>query len=894
MKKYLFLLVFWGGFLSTGMSQDILEQKVSIRFEDLSLEDALFQLVDQTQIHLSFSSDILPDKNIKRSFRRTPIRQILLYLLGGTSIEFQPIGNQIVLYLNGKAPQEKKYTISGFLQEEETGEFIISAYVKDKKSNQTTYTNEYGFYSLTLAAGAVDLSFSYLGYELKNYSFYLDRNLRLNLKLKTALTLEEIVVYPNDSTLSQNNNGTSIDYLELADIKSIPSLAGEPDVIRTSHLLPGVQTGTDGIGGIFVRGGNAGHNLILIDGVPVYNVSHAAGLFSIFNTNAIRSAKLMKGGFPARYGGRLSSILDIRTKEGNMERFKGAIETGLLTGRATLEGPLIKGKSSFFFSGRHSFLNWYIDRQAKRYKEDRGEKGTSSYKFYDLNFKINYTFSEKDKLYLSYYQGGDAFLNDGKASDVIGLYDTDIQIFKYYRFDQGYSEGLDWGNKVGAMRWNHLFNSKLFANTTLTYSNLNLRANYYTSDSLLLLQPIQATLTRSMDIGRYQSSIEDLGGKIDFNWIPSTHHNVRFGGSLTRHNFRPGALSLGQNLSDQEVERSLSNDSISSQEYALYIEDDFTLAPNLFFNLGVHSAFLDVGNRFYASIQPRFSIYWQWSSRLGLKLSTGRMTQFLHLLSSSSIGLPTDLWVPSTNNIRPEQAWQITGGFDYSLGKKKQFKLEVEAYYKKMNHLLSFSEGASFLNNWQENVTSGSGDAYGLELLLSKKQGNTRGWLAYTLAWTNRQFDLINQGQVYPFRYDRRHNLKGVLTHRFSKHFGFSANWIFSSGFAYSLALLEYEFQPSPTQNPVKVLDYGEKNQYRMPYYHRLDLGINVDLVSTDRKLRHQFYVGAYNVYDRNNPLYYRLQSKFVQKGNSLREIKEVVEVQMLPILPSFSYSLKF
>lgn len=895
MKKCYFLFLIWFLTFTIGRSQDVLDRKVTIHFENMDLKDALLLLKDKHLYNLTFSSRILPAKRIDRKFRRTPARQILQELLSGTLIHFQWVGKQIVLYPIDLEKEERYFTVSGFIQEAGSKEFLPEAYIQDRISGRFASSNEYGFYSLTLPAGPVDLRYTYFSYELERFSFFLDRNYRINPELNPAITLDSIVVRPKPLPAS-NGHGESVDFLSPSQIEKIPRLAGEPDIIRTAHFLPGVQTGTDGVGGIFVRGGHSGHNLILIDDVPVYNVSHAAGLFSIFNTSAIRSAKLIKGGFPARYGGRLSSILDIRTKEGNMETLKGEIEAGLLTGRFSLEGPLIRDKSSFFISARRSFLNWYVEREAEKLKREQGEKGTVNYKFYDLNFKLNYRFSQNDKIYLSFYRGVDQFNNNGKTSDVIGFFDAESQLYTYFRYDQSYAEGLDWGNRVGAVRWNHLFSDKLFANTTLTYSNLNLTANNFLSDSLLILQP-NLTLARSLDIRQYHSSIEDVGGKVDFTWAPSNSHNVRFGGSATHHRFRPGALSLGGNIYDEEIGDILSNAPITSYEYTFYAEDNFSLGSDttLRFNIGVHASIMDVKDKVYTGIQPRFSAYWQWSERLGLKLSGGRMLQFLHLLSSSSIGLPTDLWVPSTANIQPEEAWQAAGGFDYSFGVGLQFQLGVEAYYKKMDRLLSFSEGAFYLNNWEENVTSGKGDAYGLEFMLRKSGGRTSGWIAYSLAWSDRQFDKINLGRLYPFRYDRRHDLKLVFYHQVNNWMELSANWVLSSGFAYSLALSEYVFQANADDEVIIVRDYGRKNQYRMPYYHRFDLGVNLKFaLDKKRKFKHLIHLGVYNLYNQKNPLYYALRSKYIEKNSEIREIKEAIEVEMLPILPSFSYSIKF
>lgn len=894
MKKLLFSITCAFYWIAPAFAQDPLEQKVNLVLKNATLEEALYQLSGQAGITLSFSNDILPKKNITLRLRRYRLSEALNILLRDTPLRYRAINSSIVaLYKidTPKTPAILRFTLSGFLEDAQSGEPLIGANVYVEGSQRGAITNEYGFFSLTLPAGEADIQFSYTGYESQNQRIALQSNQQLNIALKGLVALPEVVVVANDSSEKARRLAWSDEILSIAEVQTLPALGGESDLIRTTHLLPGVQTGTDGVGGIHVRGGNPGQNLILIDGVPVYNISHAAGVFSIFNTSAVRSARLVKGGFPARYGGMLSSVLDVRTKEGNKKHLAGAAEVGALSGRLSLEGPIEKDKSSFFISGRWSFLDWYIQPISEQQKRARREQGSNGYNFYDLNAKLNFTLSDADRIYLSYYQGSDEYDNYGRRSDRLTLQAQDGES-EDYLFDQSYSEGLDWGNKVAALRWNHVFSSRLFANTTLTYSNLSVGVNYAASDSLRIASNNQV-LFRSFDFGRYRSGIEDVGAKIDFDLIPSTRHYFRFGMGVTRHQFRPGVLFYNDSASGiPDSAETTGNTAIDATEYAFYLEDEYNISNRFMLNAGLRIAGFSVRNRNYHSAEPRLSVYWQALSKLSFKSSFSFSKQYLHLLSNSDIGLPTDLWAPATARVKPQSAWQTELGFDYV--PNQHINLSVEGYYKKMENLLSFSEGAFFLNDWERNVTVGEGLSYGLEALLNWRYGKTKGWISYSLSWTDRQFEKVNLGQRYPFKFDRRHDLKIVLTHRLNSWCELSADWVYSSGFAYSLPLLQYRIEipgviPPP---PVEVLDYGSKNKYRMPYYHRLDIGVN--FYYRTGKLEHTANVGVYNLYDRRNPLYYSLRTKYINENNDLRPVKEFVQVWLIPILPSVNYSIKF
>ncbi len=895
MKKYLLLLCAFFSLLAPAFSQTVLEERITVVVRDLSLEDALVLLARRAGVGIAYSSEVLPKKVVSLNFRNTPLQRILDNLLADTFLTYRRIGRQIVIVESTPPPPPRSYTVSGFLEDADTGEPLIAASIFDLESKRGAVTNEYGFFSLSLPPGEAQLSFSYLGYqtEIKFLQLSGDRKLRVSLP-PTQLTATEVIVVADDELPPAERRAVNDDFITAAQIEHLPSLGGESDLIRTTHLLPGVQTGADGVGGIHVRGGNPGQNLILIDGVPVYNVLHAAGVLSVFNTNAVRSAKLIKGGFPARYGGRLSSVLDVRTKEGNKKEMGGSFDLGLLSARFSLEGPIVTDKSSFFVSGRWSFLDQYIQPVTRDLKTERNEDGAISYQFYDLNAKFNYAFSDRDKIYLSYYRGSDAFLNDGESSENINVRLPSTGEELVFRYDRSFGEGSDWGNNVSALRWNHLFSNKLFANTTLTFSQLAVDVNYRTVDSLVLLND-DTTIVKALDFSRYRSGIRDLGARVDFDYLPNSNHYVRFGAGLTRHRFTPGALILeGSTITPDEgqfLEEQLSSDLIATTEYNLYLEDEWTVNRRLSLNIGAHLAGWSVGGRSYFAPQPRLSAYWKAGKNLGLRAAVSKMTQFLHLLSNSGYGLPTDLWVPSTVEIGPQHALQGEIGMDYDWAGTVKFS--ADAYYKHMHDLLTYTEGANFLNDWENNVTVGEGRGYGLEFLLKKYRGKTRGWIGYALARADRRFDRVNGGLRYPFRFDHRHDLKVVLTHRFTSWLEFSANWVFSSGLAYSLPLEAYSFVlPDETDPPVTVFDFGEKNRFRLPSYHRLDATFNLTFQA--KEAEHQIQVGGYNVYARKNPLYYSLRSSFVNVDGALQQQNEFVQVWLLPFLPVLNYSVKF
>ncbi|MEL7251148.1 MAG: TonB-dependent receptor, partial [Bacteroidota bacterium] len=613
------------------------------------------------------------------------------------------------------------------------------------------------------------------------------------------------------------------------------------------------------------------------------------GLFSIFNTNIVRSAQLFRAGFPARYGGRLSSVLDIRTKEGNLQRLSGNAEAGLLSTRFTLEGPLVKDKSSFLVSGRWSFVHLLLEEQSRRYKQQRGRDGSTDYRFYDLNAKFNYSFSTRDRIFLSLYRGRDTYddLTQTSSALTVGDGNDDPQ---FLELNQSYGEGLNWVNTVGSLRWNHLFSDQLFANFSLTYSRLDQESFYNLEDELVNL-----TLERTDSVqlqGLFKSGIEDLGLKADWQLILNPRQQFRFGLGANRRIFNPGALVVDEPFSGEDA---FQNNTINTTELNAYLEGEGKLGSNWEWNAGLHGTWWYVRETGHPSLQPRISFTYKPTNRWSLSASASRMVQNLHFLRNTTVNLPTEIWVPSTDQIEPAEAWMGNLGYRYEINSAWDVKMDV--YYKKMNRILAFLEGTEGFEDWEENVASGIGESYGAEWQLRKREGRLTGWISYTLSKATRQFDELNLGRVYPYRYDRRHNLQMAAIFKLSPTVHFSATWGYASGFAITLPLVKFTSlipgQVIPPEGLPEVLDPERKNNVRMPDYHRLDLNLHFEWQNEGR-LKHHLNLGVYNAYNRNNPLYYDIRRFLVNQQDVLFATYQFVEVQLAPILPIVSYQMSF
>jgi len=774
---------------------------------------------------------------------------------------------------------QQKFTISGYIEDAASGEKLIAANVFDEKSAQGAVSNTYGFFSLTLPKDSVELTVSYIGYEPKTYKFLLNKNIDMDFKLGSSLELEEVVVYAEKAVKIEEETQMSQMKVPIEQIKKVPALLGEVDVLKTLQLLPGVQSGGEGQTGLYVRGGSPDQNLVLLDGVPVYNVSHVLGVFSVFNADAIKNVTLTKGGFPARYGGRLSSVLEINMKEGNMQEFHGEGSIGSITSKLTLEGPIIKDKTSFIVSGRRTYVDLLMAPFIRAANKDSNEDVNLDLYFYDFNAKLNHKVNENHRLFLSAYTGADVFgikIRDKTFGDAI-------------------RGGIDWGNIISSGRWNYKINNKLFKNTTATYSryNIDIVSSFENGDG-------QGGAGDTFE-AKYFSGIEDYALKTDFDYVPNPNHYIKFGGGATYHTYRPGALSLGISNTDVNIDTLIGSQNEHSTEYALYIEDDMRIGP-LKANLGIHASGFQVDEQLYTSIQPRIGLNYLLSNDLAIKASFSTMTQYINLLTSEALSLPTDLWVPSTARIKPQRSWQVAAGVAKTLWDDYEFS--IEGYYKEMDNVISFKEGASFLfgleNDWQSKVTQGVGESYGAEFFLQKKKGKTTGWVGYTLAWNNRQFDEINGGKKFPFRFDRRHDLSVVVSHDVSKRIHLSAAWIFGTGNAVTLPVYRYNVWENSSENQwwnnglSEVNTLGEKNSFRMSNYHRLDL--SAEFIKKKRLYERAYVVSIYNTYIHRNPyfIFPDTEREFDNNGNVTSERQVFKEVSLLPIIPSFSYRIKF
>jgi TonB-dependent Receptor Plug Domain/CarboxypepD_reg-like domain len=768
----------------------------------------------------------------------------------------------------------QKFTVSGFVTDGQSGEKLISARVFDPDRKLGAMTNSYGFYSITAERGMVALNCSYVGFKPFNTAFTLTKDTTINIDLVAEGVELEGIEITDQVDVADNAQMSQID-VPIEIIKKIPSLMGEVDVIKALQLLPGVQSGGEGSTGFYVRGGGPDQNLILLDGVPVYNVSHLFGFFSVFPADAISNVSLIKGGFPARYGGRLSSVIDISLKDGNMKKFHGEGSVGLISSKLTLEGPIWKDKTSFMVSGRRT----YLDLLAQPFILAASKGNTSAgYYFYDMVGKVNHKFNDQNRMYLSFYGGNDqAYLRDKASSSYQGVDYSSVTKFK-----------LGWGNKIAAIRWNHLFSDKLFANFTGTYSTFSFRVGADQSDA----STENGQTSKSRFALGYDSGIRDFNLRTDFDWYASPNHLIRFGGYGIDHKFTPGVSDLVIQTDGYSLDTVLGASEIAALEAGLYIEDDFKIGNRQKMNLGLHGSGFWVDQKFYRSLQPRISYRLLVDENWAVKASFTTMYQYIHLLTNANIGLPTDLWVPSTGKIKPQTAYQGAVGIARSF-KDQGLEFTVEAYYKYMTGLIEYKEGATFFgesSDWQSKVEQGHGWAYGGEFFLQKKFGKTTGWIGYTLSWNKRQFDNLNNGNVFPYKYDRRHDASFVLTHEFNKKVDVGLVWVYGTGNATTLP--QASFQRADLSSFQQfggggTLDYiGERNGYRMHAYHRLDLSVNLN-----KQLKHwmrTWTFGVYNAYSRRNPYFLYFDTDYATDKRVLKQ------VSIFPIIPSVSYRFKF
>jgi hypothetical protein len=805
------------------------------------------------------------------SFSRNATRPVLVLLL-------------LLVSLVGFS--QAKYTVSGYVKDDAAGESMIGANVYIKELMDGTTTNQYGFYSITLEEGQYTLVISYIGYVEQEIPLDLTQDIRHNVSVKmNGIMGTEFVV--EETRADGNTDGVEMGMIEMevSQIKQLPALLGEVDILKAIQFLPGVSSGGEGSSGFYVRGGGPDQNLILLDNAVVYNASHLFGFFSVFNADAVKNIELIKGGMPAQYGGRLASVLDITMKDGNSRKFEVDGGIGLISSRLTVQGPIKKDTSSFIISGRRT----YIDVIAKPFIPDSSAFSGSGYYFYDLNAKINYTLSDKDRLFLSGYFGRD--------------------VFTFTNQESNFSINIPWGNATATARWNHLFSDKLFMNTTAVFNSYQFAFEATQSD---------------FDF-RLFSGIKDWNLKVDFNYYPSLRHNIRFGTNYIYHTFTPNnaTASSGDIVFDTgDITK------ILAHEAAGYVSDEFDLSDKIKIVGGLRwSYFRQVGpfDRYakdergittdtihydkgdnvadYSGWEPRLGMRYKLNKVSSLKAAYTRNYQYIHLATLSGLSLPTDVWVPSSDRIKPQFGVQYNIGYFRNF-KDNMFETSVEIYYKEMENLIEYQEGAAPENDVNDNpdnqLIHGNGTSYGLELFLKKRTGKLTGWIGYTWSKTMRIFEGINEGLEFPAKYDRRHDVSVILTQKLGEKWTLGAAFVYATGNAVTLPVSRYIIEG-------RVIDeFGARNSYRMVPYHRADVSATytpnkiktlVDPVTgeeTEVKKRFQstWAFSVYNLYNRANPyfIYFDYQGDIAQGTFEAKAF----QVSLFPILPAITWNFSF
>ena len=797
----------------------------------------------------------------------------------------------LALFISASAAAQRKVTISGHITDNASGETLIGAGILEKESGLGAVTNNFGYYTLTIPAGEYDFHFSYVGYSEKVMRIDMRRDTVVNVALETGETLSSSHIVARKDAGIQSTYLGAID-IPAAQIKNTPVLFGEADVLKVLQMMPGVQGGNEGFSGIYVRGGGPDENLIMLDGVPIYNVDHMLGIFSVFQPEAVKKVTLYKGSFPARYGGRVSSIVDIRTNDGNMKENHGTVSIGLISDKLHLEGPIIKDKLAYSVSARGMHTVLYAPVIKMALKDAYG-----NYYFYDLNGKVTWRLSDRDRFYFGAYHGRDRFVyderNEGEGTETIGAQTTQ------HKYKDRTDVGVFWGNTVGSARWNHVFNSKLFANTTLSYNRYRMVMGAGSAETDI----VDGVTTSSRYHLDYHSGIRDFGIRTDFDYTPSPKHLVKFGTEYLWHTFIPERMSaVDREVNGAEIQVDTTihfadpKKKYRGHELSFYAEDDFSVGEHLTFNPGVHLSMFNTEGRTYWSLQPRVSAKFSTGTGYSFKAGYARMAQYVHLLSSAQISLPVDLWVPITKDIRPVISDQFSVGAYYDGIKGWEFS--VEAYLKNMRNILEYKDGTLMLGTsegWENRVEMGEGTAKGIEFLVQKTAGKTTGWLAYTLAKTDRIFPdgSINNGERFPYKYDRRHCIDLSVDHRFNKKWGINATWSFATGGTTTVPVRQVAVQ-LPDGNIWDAQYVDHRNNFRIPPSHRLNIGCN--LHKERRRGESIWNFSVYNAYNRMNPNFVFMDygPDYDNNGNYTGTSLKMKKITILPLLPSVSWTRNF
>ncbi len=775
----------------------------------------------------------------------------------------------LILFSIQSLSAQQKYTLSGHIKDAETGEDLtgVNIYVKDQAKKGTT-SNYYGFYSLKLAKDSYTIVFDFLGYESQEIFIDLLTNIKKDIRLKPAQeSLNEVVITKKTKKRKVQSTAMGTHKISVKAVENLPVLLGEKDILKVIQLLPGVKPAGEGQAGFYVRGGNIDENLILLDQAPVYNASHLMGFFSVFNSDALRNAQLYKGHIPARFGSRLSSVMEIKMKEGNDQKFHAQGGIGLISSRLTLEGPIQKDKSSFMISGRRT----YADIIAKAVSSDEDVDNMKLY-FYDVNLKSNYSFNSNNRIFFSAYLGRDVFGFD----------------------DDNQNATFSWGNATTSLRFNHVFNSRLFSNSTLIYSDYNYLINLKeTGDNASFF--------------KLGAGIRDISIKNNFNFYVNDKNKMNFGFDISHHRLRPSIFESSE--IDETERQNLALEDRLALESALYVsnEQKITSKINLYYGLRFTN-FLQlgpgtftkydkdgnvIGNHTYKSseiiksfngLAPRISMSYLLDKNSSIKASFAKTYQFLHLMSNGSSSNPTDVWMPSGLNIPAQTSYQESIGYFKNL-KDGLWEFSAEAYYKNINNVVDYKTGTTITLNpdVEKDLLYGKGKAYGLELLMRKKQGKFTGWISYTLSRSLKKFDAINHGKWYSAKQDRIHDISMVANYKLSPRTQVSGVWVYYTGNAVTFPAGFYQIDGQ--EYPY----YTERNGGRMPNYHRLDFSFTL-YNKPSKKFRSNWNLSVYNAYSQANPYIIYFKKEYVNGSEKLK----AKQITIFKWIPSISYNFKF
>lgn len=844
---------------------------IEIDVSQISSIDLLNKIESQTTFNFNYNpNDVKQNFDLNRN-KNYDLEDLLQQLVKANNLNFTIEGEQIILYKIRKKKKIPLHTINGYVEDFKSKERLIGAHIIIPEFGKGTISNEFGFFSITIPHGDIKINSSYIGYNEKLTPISHKKDTTLIIQLKTLAFIDEIEIIAEKKKITEQSEMSSVS-LTQKQLNSNPSFLGEADIIRSIQSLPGISSSNNINPGLIVRGGGQDQNLILLDGVTLYNITHLLGLFSIFNNDVIKNTTLIKGAFPARYAGRLSSILDIRMNDGDLEDIHGTGSISMIASKFTLQGPLQNNKTSFVISGRRSYADLLIKPFIPELNAADAEGIDPQFSFYDTYFKLQHILNNNHRLFLNLYKGKDKY----GALEKKPLRDS--------------NNGIKWGNDIVNLRWNWEINNKLFANTSIHFLKFNQSYNFLQKNK---------TVNDNLYSADYRSNLRDLSFNLKFDYVPSPEHYVRFGITSQLHDYNPGSSRVKEESINVTLDTMIVRRNISSQEFNVFVEDDFKYS-NFNINAGLNFSSFFVENKLYASLQPRLSANLKLKNNISVKASYSKMTQYNYLVTSESSFFISDLWVTSTNKIKPQNSWLVATGLVYT--PSDNIELSLEGYYKYMKNVLNYKSGVentfgSSMDDWESELIQGEGESYGLELFARKTEGRLNGWISYALSWNWRQYDTINNGNKYPFKYDSRHQFSIFSNYKFSDRINLSVQWNFSSGNFTTLSTTQVPINilPSVGINSGLIINGVDistnRNNYQFSNSHRLDFSLSF----TKKKKTHTriWSIGLINAYQAKNPTYVR--SVFTTNDEDPNTInKQFQEVSILPVLPSISYRFEF